>query len=144
MTRPSDRERLEAIASALSIGRVERHVFVCAMGRRPRCASAEAGERVWRYLKKRLKELGLDSPPPAWRGEPLDAMPETPPGAGRVLRTKVDCLRVCEQGPIVVVYPEGTWYRGVDEQVMERIVTEHLLEGRPVAEHVFAVAPLRG
>ncbi len=144
MIRPGDRERLEAIASALSIGRAERHVFVCAMGRRPRCASAEAGERTWRHLKKRLKELGLDSPPPAWRGEPLAELPDTPAGAGRVLRTKVDCLRVCEQGPIVVVYPEGVWYRGVDEQVMERIITEHLLEGRPVGEHVFAVAPLRG
>ncbi|RMF75727.1 MAG: hypothetical protein D6738_03020 [Acidobacteria bacterium] len=135
------RARLEAIARALSIGRAERHVFVCVPSC-AKCAPPGAGERAWKHLKKRLKELGLDSPPPRWRGEPLEKLPETPAGTGRVLRTKVDCLRICEQGPIVVVYPDGTWYRGVDEQVMERIVTEHLVAGRPVEEHVFAVAPL--
>jgi (2Fe-2S) ferredoxin len=59
-----------------------------------------------------------------------------------VLRTKVDCLRVCEQGPIAVVYPEGTWYRELDRAAMDRIVEEHLIGGRPVPDLMFAAGPL--
>ena len=133
-------ERLEVIATSLGIGALGHHIFLCAQQSNPRCSTYEESARVWRYLKKRLKDLELASAPPAWRGRDIDSpAPDSPPSGGPVLRTKVDCLRVCERGPVAVVYPEGIWYHSVDEVVMERIVTEHLVGGEPVEEFIFAV-----
>ena len=74
-------------------------------------------------IKGRLKELGLSD-------------------QGGIYRTKANCLRICEGGPIAVVYPDGTWYRGCHPPVLERIIQEHLMEGKPVEEFVIAEARL--
>lgn len=74
----------------------------------------------------------------------MDADPDqVRPGSGTVLRTKADCLRICEQGCIAVVYPDGTWYAGLDVEKLDRVIDEHLLGGRPVADLSFAVGDLR-
>ena len=60
-------ERLRAIAGALSIGTLDRHIFLCAEQTTPKCADYAETARAWKYLKRRLKQLGLTSAPPTWR-----------------------------------------------------------------------------
>lgn len=135
-------ERLTEIAEALSIPRVRRHIFLCADQTNPKCAPREETNLLWAHLKSRLKHLGATSAPPKWQGD-MDHDPESvTPGEGTVLRTKADCLRVCEQGCIAVVYPEGTWYAGLDIAKLDRVIDEHLIGGRPVEELAFATGDL--
>lgn len=135
-------ERLEAIAEALSIPRVQRHIFLCADQTTPKCAPRQQTHDLWSHLKRRLKELNLSSPPPAWPGRPDLVAGPVEPGAGVVLRNKVDCLRICEQGPVAVVYPDGSWYAHLTVERLDRIIDEHLVGGTPVHEWVFAVGAL--
>jgi (2Fe-2S) ferredoxin len=135
-------ERLESIANALSIPSAQRHIFLCADQTNPRCVSREYTNELWRHLKARLKEENLATAPPKWQGDAdVDPDPEEP-GVGSVLRSKVDCLRICEQGAIAVVYPEGTWYAGLDQEKLDRIIDHHLVGGRPVEDLSFVTGDL--
>ncbi len=132
-----DPEDLPRIADTLGLGRAAHHVFLCADQTTPKCAEREETTRVWAYLKRRVAELGLD-------GKQVAAGASAGLGGRCVLRSKVDCLRVCANGPIAVVYPDGVWYHSVTEDVMERILQEHVRAGRVVEDHVIRRAPLRG
>lgn len=106
---------------------ISHHLLLCATPAKGKCCDPVDGSASWDALKRLVRDLDLENPARA---------------QGIVLRSKVDCLRVCEQGPVLLIWPDGIWYGGVTPERMDIILREHVLEGRPCRQWMLKRTPL--
>jgi (2Fe-2S) ferredoxin len=116
---PNDAQpEVEAIARSMGLGGFGKHVLLCTG---PECAPSQVGMSAWDALKSGIKDANL---------------------AKECFRTKVGCLRLCKNGPIAVVYPEGIWYHSMDEKAIPELISEHLIGNKIVESKLIGRYPL--
>lgn len=100
------------------MGLISHHLLLCATPTKALCCpDPELGAASWARIKQLVRELGLENPARE---------------QGIVLRTKADCLRICAEGPILLIWPDGVIYGGVTAERIERILREHVIGGVPI------------
>lgn len=104
-----------------SLKSYDRYVLVCVGDR---CADDGRGQALYDELKAKLKQLASDNP------------------NVKLKRSRVTCFGVCKAGPLLSVQPDGIWYYDIDSQKLDRIINEHLIGGRPIADWVFHQGPV--
>ena len=111
--------------------RISHHLLLCATPTKALCCPDPAvGTASWDTLKRLVRELDLEDP----------TRPQ-----GIVLRSKADCLRICAEGPVLLIWPEGCVYGGVTPERIERILHDHVLQGRPIHDWLvrqYALSPM--
>ncbi|MGC6483985.1 MAG: (2Fe-2S) ferredoxin domain-containing protein [Synechococcus sp.] len=108
--------------------RISHHLLLCATPTKAKCCDPAEGLKSWIVLKRLVRGLGLEN---AQRPE------------GIVLRSKVDCLRVCERGPILVVWPDGIWYAGATADKIEPILHSHIINNEPIEQWIYQSTPFQ-
>ncbi len=113
--------KLKEKANKLNLKNVKHHIFICCDQTKDnpskQCCNKKAGLEAWEYLKNRLNELNLTA------------------DCG-IQRTKANCLRICTNGPIVVIYPDRVWYHSCTPEVLEQIIQCHIRRGVIVQDYV--------
>lgn len=110
-----EQQFLDSKVKKLALKDAQYHLLLCCHQTIPKCCTAEVGANSWEYLKKRIVELGLSK---------------------SVYRSRANCLQICYSGPILVVYPDGVWYRSCSAEIIERVLQEHILQGSPVTDYI--------
>ena len=98
-------------------GAKHHHIFLCGG---PKCCGEETGQKVWEHLKEKVRD-------PKYNG---------------IMRTRATCLRLCLNGPIALVYPEGCWFSHVDEKKLDNLLDVMASGNSLVSDDAFAHVPL--
>ncbi len=104
---------------------VSKHLLLCATPTKKKCFKGNEGEKTWERLKKILKKFEIDHPTKNIH----------------ILRSKADCLRICKNGPILLVWPDGIWYEKVSPEKISEIFNSHIVHGKPIERWIFKKTP---
>ena len=104
---------------------IQKHLLLCATPTKQKCFKGNEGEKAWQCLKKTIKKF------------------ENNPASKNIhiLRSKADCLRICKNGPILLVWPDGIWYEKVSPERISEIFYSHIINDKPIERWILKITP---